>query len=289
MKYTGLDTGRSLTIKALIFSHIIPAIMLALAADTFAAIPLITDDTGTQGKGNFQLELFGRYGNDSEETITAKTGDLSVTLTYGLFNNVDLIFSVPYVSVRTEEPGPIIKEAALSAVQCEAKWRFYDHENWSFALKPGLTIPTWDKRRGLGAGKATYHILFITTYNSGEEKYAPEGRRIESPEEKAVHHVEWALHLNADYIRSVNVAEERKNLWLFSVAGEIEFIEDFRLVADMGIGTNPHRNSGTPPAYILGGLIYSLRENLDFGLGVEGGLTKPATDISVRGGITFRF
>ena len=43
------------------------------------------------------------------------------------------------------------------------------------------------------------------------------------------------------------------------------------------------------PAYILGGFIYSVKENFDIGIGVKGGLTKPETDISVRGGITWRF
>jgi hypothetical protein len=58
---------------------------------------------------------------------------------------------------------------------------------------------------------------------------------------------------------------------------------------DAGVATNPDSSSNTPLAYILGGLIWSLRENFDIGLGVKGGLTKPETDISFRGGITWRF
>jgi hypothetical protein len=52
---------------------------------------------------------------------------------------------------------------------------------------------------------------------------------------------------------------------------------------------NPDRSSSTHLAYILGGLIYSVRENIDIGFGVKGGLNKPETDLSVCGGITCRF
>ena len=66
-------------------------------------------------------------------------------------------------------------------------------------------------------------------------------------------------------------------------------MKDLKLVGDFGFETNPDSTSTNPPVYILGGLIYSVSENLDIGLGVKGGLTKPETDIAVRGGITWRF
>lgn len=49
------------------------------------------------------------------------------------------------------------------------------------------------------------------------------------------------------------------------------------------------RGYSYPPAYILGGLIWSVRENLDIGLGIKGGFTKPAADVAIHGGITWRF
>ena len=39
---------------------------LLITATSWAAHPLITDDTGTQGKGKFQLELNGQYDRDKE-------------------------------------------------------------------------------------------------------------------------------------------------------------------------------------------------------------------------------
>lgn len=69
----------------------------------------------------------------------------------------------------------------------------------------------------------------------------------------------------------------------------MEVVKDLKLVFDVGVATNPDNSLNTPPAYVLGGSIYSLRENLDIGLGVKVGLTKPEADIAVRGGITWRF
>ncbi|MDY0188586.1 MAG: hypothetical protein RBR16_11745, partial [Syntrophus sp. (in: bacteria)] len=54
--------------------------LICLTASTptaFAAIPLITDDTGTQGKGKFQLEVLGEYGYEKEEGVKENTEDLT--------------------------------------------------------------------------------------------------------------------------------------------------------------------------------------------------------------------
>lgn len=273
---------------------IIPAVIVALVflfpcSAAYAAIPLITEDTGTQGKGRFQSELFGKYGKERGGGIRTDTTDISVTLTYGLVNDLDLIFAVPYSSVRTEGLGILTKNDGLSDLQFDAKWRFFEKGNWSFALKPGITIPTGDDTKGLGAGRATYHLLFVTTYNRGEERYAPEGRRIESPDEKAAHHIEWSVHFNAGYTLNENSVDERKDLWFFSAAGSIEFIEDLYIVADLGIQTNTDKTSHMFPAYALAGFSYSPAKNFDIGLGLKLGLNHAEPDYSIRGGITVRF
>ncbi len=58
--------------------------VLALCSVSFASHPLITDDTGTQGKGKFQLEVNGGYGQGEEDGVTTKTTQILTMLTYGL-------------------------------------------------------------------------------------------------------------------------------------------------------------------------------------------------------------
>jgi hypothetical protein len=236
-------------------------------ASAFAAIPLITDDTGTQGKGNFQLELFGEYGQDNEAQITTKTSDLSATLTYGTTDAADVMLGIPYEAWISDDSESVVKGSGIGDLSLEAKWRLYEKESVSLALKPGLTIPTGDEEKGLGTGRPTYHLVFIAT------------KQMKS----------WELDMNAGYLYNENSVGESKNIWSASMDAQHEVIKDLKLVLDTGIATNPESSSDTPPVYILGGLIWSLRENLDIGLGVKGGLTKPETHIAVRGGITWRF
>jgi hypothetical protein len=52
---------------------------------------------------------------------------------------------------------------------------------------------------------------------------------------------------------------------------------------------NPDKTSNRPPAFILGGLIYSILENVDIDIGLKGGLNKPETDLAILAGIAWRF
>ena len=234
---------------------------------SYAAIPLVTDDTGTQGKGKFQLELFGEYAHDKQESVTNKDGAFSTTLTYGIADPVDIILTIPYQSWHSDDSGSKTNEGGLSDLAIETKWRFYEKEGLSFALKPGFTIPTGDDKKDLGNGKMTYYLYFITS-----KEVNP-----------------WSFHLNLAYIRNENKEDDRKDIWHASLASTIDVMKNLKLVGDIGVESNPERSSSNPPAYIIGGLIYSTIENFDIGLGLKGGLTKSEADIAVRGGITWRF
>jgi len=247
---------------------LVVCLMLGLFCATgYAAIPLITDDSGTQGKGKFQLEVAGEYAHDKEEGVTNKDSTFAAALTYGLADTVDIVLCVPYQALRSDEAGYKTRKNGMSDLSIETKWRIYEKEGLSFALKPGFTIPTGDDEKELGAGKMTYYLYFITS-----KEMAP-----------------WSFHLNLAYFRNENKGDDRKDIWHVSAASTVEVMKGLKLVGDIGVETNPEAASGNSPAYILGGLIYSPAENIDIGFGVKGGLTKSETDIAVRSGITYRF
>lgn len=241
--------------------------LTGLTPNAFAAIPLVTDDTGTQGKGKFQLEVLGEYGYDKEDGVKENTEDFTASFTYGIFDPVDIVLSVPYEFGREKEGGCTEKEQGLADLSLELKWRFFDREGFSLALKPGLTLPTGDEEKGLGPGRANGYLFLLTSREA-----AP-----------------WAFHLNLAYIRNENKTDERKNLWHVSLASSYDIFKYLKFVGDLGMEKNPYRCSSVDPAYILGGFIYSPRENVDIGLGIKGGLTDAETDISIRGGVTWRF
>ena len=137
--------------------------LLSCATAAFAMHPLITDDAGTMGTGKSQLELTGEYGHDKEDGITTKTRQGAACLTYGLGESVDLVAGIPYLHVRTSDDTGNNTENGFSDTSLAVKWRFYEHDGLSLAIKPGLTLPTGDDEKELGSGKATYSLFFITS------------------------------------------------------------------------------------------------------------------------------
>lgn len=241
---------------------------------SYAAHPLITDDTGTQGKGKFQLEaqsefVFDKFKEDAVE-IKTTVGQLQGVLTYGILENLDLVLTVPYVWAKVKEDGlTAYDERGISDLSFEAKWRFWELQDssLSFALKPTITIPTGDDKKGLGSGRATYGITFITT-----KEFKP-----------------LALHLNLGYTYNDNKLDERKDLWKLSTALEAEVIKDLKLVTEIGVQKNPDRQSKTNPAFVTGGLIYSVTDNLDLDFGIRAGLNRVEPDMTILAGVTLRF
>ena len=130
----------------------------------FASHPLITDDAGTQGKGKFQLEINGQYGHDKDDDgVVQSTTPAASTLTYGIIDSVDVIVGIPYEWLKVKDSQSTSSQSGISDVAVALKWRFYETDGFSFALKPGITLPTGDKDKQLGTGKVTYSAFIITT------------------------------------------------------------------------------------------------------------------------------
>lgn len=253
------------------FPFFIPIILVYQSA-AFAAHPLITDDAGTQGRGKLQVELNAEFTYDKEIDLGGRTreagGEVAAIVSYGIIDTVDIVLGVPYQWTKVKEEGVTISdEDGISDISLEGKWRFYDKNRLSFAVKPGITFPTGNEERGLGAGRATYGIFFITT-----KELDP-----------------LAFHLNLGYTRNENTVDERKDIWHASLASEAEIVKDLKAVGNIGIERNPDKSSSTAPAFILGGLIYSISESLDIDLGLKVGLNKPETDYSILAGVALRF
>ncbi len=248
------------------------ATVLVVPAAAWASHPLITDDAGTQGKGKFQLEVNGQYDSDKEMvggvSVKSTGGQAGATLSYGVIENADLVLNVPYVWGKVTEDGvSTYDEKGLSDVSFEAKWRFFERDGLSFALKPGISFPTGDDEKGRGTGKTGYHIFLI-----GSKEAAP-----------------WAFHANLGYVRNENKADEEKNIWHASLATTYEVIKDLKLVGNIGIERNPDKAADNDPAFLIAGAIYSIAENFDIDAGVKYGLTSSETDLSLLAGMTFRF
>ncbi len=243
------------------------ALVMLLCVPAFAAHPLITDDTGTQGEGMFQIEANFQYSHHRQGRVTEKSFELETIISCGVMDDVDLVAGVPYQHVSTKERGFRNTEAGISDVALEVKWRFLEHSGWSLALKPGITVPTGDKDKGLGLGRISPSLFFILTKETEP----------------------LAFHLNLGYMRNENRLDERTDLWHASIASEVEILKELKAVANIGVERNSSKDSATLPAFILGGFICSLTQNLDLDVGLKAGLTRSEPDYSILAGVAWRF
>lgn len=243
------------------------------ASAAHAAHPLITDDAGTVGKGGVQLEINAELAYDKETlddstTEKSEVAEAALTVTYGLTDSLDFVVTAPYQWLSAHENDELIaREKGISDMSLDLKWRFFEKDGWGLALKPGISLPTGNEEKGLGGGRTSYRLFFITT------------RELEP----------WAFHLNIGYIRNENNGGDRSDLWHASAAAEVELVKDLKAVANIGIETNPASDSSTHPAFALGGLIYELSEKISLDAGVKFGLTKPEADVSYLAGVTIKF
>lgn len=249
--------------------------ILMLSGTAFAGRPLITDDTDTQGKGKYQLQIGGEYSRDDNEDIRVNKATIGVEFDYGIKDNIDLTISSGYQNLQINNAGITSSPEGITDALMEVKWRFYEDKNGlSLAIKPGIITPTGNYTKGfgggdvrLGTGEVRYRLYLIGTK---EFKHA-------------------AFHLNIGYLRNEARYDARENLLHASLAGEWKITKKFKIVGNIGIDTSPDTGSSIDPVFLLGGFVYSLSDRIDLDLGVKRGLSDPGYGFSITGGISIKF
>jgi hypothetical protein len=243
----------------------------------WAAHPLISDDAYTQGRGKLQIEIDNQISNSKEtvqnddgtsSTVKSMAAESMFVVSYGMIDPVDLVVGIPYQWQRTKTDDVLTAKAdGLADISMEVKWRFFEKDGFSLAAKPGITLPAGDRDKGLGTGRVGYTFFFIAS-----KELDP-----------------LLFHLNLGYRRNENKVDQREDIWHASLAGEWKLAKNLRLVANIGVERNTDRASSIDPAFLLGGVIYSLTEDFDLDVGIKGPLTPAEPDVTVLAGVTYRF
>jgi long-subunit fatty acid transport protein len=251
----------------------------------WAAHPFITDDAGTQGTGKWQLELMGQQGRNSR-TADAGAGPVdqrirqtlfTPVLTYGLQDALDVALGVNYLRTRVSENSVVVDNASgMSDSTLELKWRFYDKDGLSLAVKPGVTLPTGNENKGLGLGKSSWGVNLIADLEAEPWVWLAN-----------------VSYFHASYKLPQDKADLRTDIWRVSGGAEYTVRKEFRLVGELGVRTNEARNDpffpGQRAQYAMLGFIYSPAEKVDFDMGVRKGLNRAETDTVYLIGATFRW
>jgi hypothetical protein len=241
---------------------LVPSILLLFSPFVFAARPLTTDDAWTVEKGYFQIEAgfeTARHDNHDREVSP------SVTLTYGLFDQLDLGVGGGYLFFYPKEGH---REDGLADTEVKLKYRPLDEKDWrpAFAITGRLRIPTASKSKGLGSDQTDFGINAIITKSFGKR---------------------LVFHLNAGYTL---IGEDRvENEFNYSMAAQFMITDQWAFVGEIiGINNLNGRKTDDPLSGLIG-TYYLITEKLIWDAGVEIGLNKAAPDFRFTIGLTWLF
>lgn len=242
---------------------------LSFAAEPIRAHhPLTTEDTGTQGKGGFQLELVTERGVEDEDGVEETATEYAAVLSYGVSDSVDVMVGVPYSRVEVEAGGNSTSVSGVGDASLDAKWRFYEKDKLSLAFKGGATFTTGDEDEGLGSEEMSYNLSAVATLEGDP----------------------WTLHAQAGWVRNKNDIDERENLFHISAAAVYGYSDSLHLAVDVAATQNPDRASGDHlHTSVVLGAIYSPSQNIALDLGYKHGLVDAETDSTVLAGFTCQF
>jgi hypothetical protein len=239
-------------------------LILALPMTVHAAHPLISEDTATQGRGNFELEIGNAWTRDGSD----RSYELGPQLSYGILPQLDAILRPTWLDQRSTIDGEVFHARGAGDTAADLKWRFFERDKLSLAVRAGVSAPTGDADRGLGSGKPTYHGLLVASID-----LAP-----------------IALHTNIGYTRNRADPTERRDLYHVSAAAVWTLNEAWRvLLAELAGDTNVDNTQSVWPAVARVGAIYTVKKGFDIDIGYQTRLNHEAARQILLMGITARW
>jgi hypothetical protein len=243
-------------------------------APSWAFQPLITDDTGTQGKGGNQLEVSWNDDRIDEGGVVSTARVLPLTFTRGLTDTLDVGVSVNHTRLSTNEAGSTVTSGAGNAT-LGLKWRFYEDEpsKTSLALKAelGLPISQEQERSGLGSGKGSYTVTGILMQETSF------GAILVNIAGTQVQFSDSALNPDASIVR-VSLAP----VWQVS--------EEWKLALDVGSITETVSDQRSHTSFVELGAVYSPSKDLDLAVGFFSRKDpSSSSNTGITAGVTWRF
>ncbi|MGZ8440592.1 MAG: transporter [Candidatus Deferrimicrobiaceae bacterium] len=143
---------------------LLAAAALFFAGSALAGHPLGTEDAGTQGKGNVEVELNGEWSSPSGGGRETSLGN---TYTLGLSPRIDLAVSFAYVFLEPDDGTESVRGTGDTEVTL--KTSFGDGNGWipTVGFKAGAVLPTGEETKGLGPGRASGLATVIADWEIG--------------------------------------------------------------------------------------------------------------------------
>jgi hypothetical protein len=184
-------------------------LFISFATKAFAAAgpPLLTDDPGTPGNKNIELNIaFTSETSKSDKHFEAPIVDFN----YGLGDHLQLKYEVPWILTKK---GDADQQSGLDRSIAGVKWRFLDKEQAGFAM-------------------STYPQVTFKTPVSEKTRNpdADDGREVLLPIEAEEYHGDWEFNQELGYrfLQGSNV-----NRFTYGAAVTYNIREGFLLLAEL--------------------------------------------------------
>ena len=244
----------------------IPTLIFALALaatapSSFAAHPLQTEDTGTQGAGNLEIENGLQHSRFDSTTQTTYQPQLSL----GLATTLDAIVQPAYIWQHT----PQERASGLGDTNVDAKWRFWGSDPLSLAFRGGVALATNEHGMGLTHGKSSEHGLIALTWD----------------------HSPTTVHANVGitYVPRAPATPARRAMTSVSAALMQQVNERLILTIDSTFAQAPNPHKASWPGTVLAGVIWTARPGLDIDFGWQRSVDDQPVTRTWLAGLTYRF
>lgn len=240
-------------------------VALAASSTAFGGIPLVTDNTGTQGTGGNRIEV--AYTREKAED-GSRAREIAQVYTRGLTDTVDA-FIEKGRQKNTDAFGTSTSGYGNTVIG--AKWRAWESERkTSFAIGAAVALPLSATKEGFGTGKTSYDATLILAQEMAWG--------------------EALANLGAGREKFRDPAENTDTTH-FSVAPVLNLNEQLKLALDLGIDRSKSDLKTTNSRYAEVGVIYAPSEAIELGLGYIRSKDVDSDKVTktVSGGLTWRF
>lgn len=243
---------------AIVAAALFCGILIGARGEALAGHPFGTEDAGTQGKGNVEVEfnLERQHGNDGTKTISPGN-----TITMGIAPKIDLALDYGYEFAKA---GDGTKSRAMGPVETTLKSALIDGKDRvpSLGVKAGFSLPTAEGEQAALLASAIAEWSFEPL-----KVFANVGADV-------------GTHLAGNSEKTTSVRA--------SVAGNWEVRKKWYLLSEM-LWEKPTSPSAPSTAEWLIGGKKEITETLSVDAGVRWGLTHDSPHVTYLLGFTFGF
>lgn len=240
-------------------------LLLGSRGVSLAGHPLGTEDAGTLGRGNVEVEFNHERAQGS---AGARESSIGTSFTLGIAPQLDLALSFGYLFVKPDAGTDRVR--GMSDTDITLKWTALEGKGRipTIGLKAGATLPTGDEAKGLGHGRVCAIYTLIADWEIDR----------------------WLVHANAGntFVERPVGSRDRDDRAHLSLAVEYALSERWTAVGEYLWEKNIGASGPAASEFLAGGKV-ALPGDVTIDAGIRWGTTETSANVAYLAGITLAF